>query len=49
MMGELGRINLAQDRDHQTPLVQTVIFRLYRVSINVFPDYKHLLQENYCT
>ena len=22
---------------------------LYRVSINSFPDYKHLLQENYCT
>ena len=21
---------------------------LYRVSINFFPDYKHLLQENYC-
>jgi len=20
----------------------------YRVSINSFPDYKHLLQENYC-
>jgi len=21
----------------------------YRVSIKSFPDYKHLLQENYCT
>jgi len=22
---------------------------MYRVSIKSFPDYKHLLQENYCT
>jgi len=24
-------------------------FLFYRVSIKSFPDYKHLLQENYCT
>jgi len=27
--------------------ISTVV--LYRVSIKSFPDYKHLLQENYCT
>ena len=31
MMGELGRINLAQDRDRQTPPVKTVIFSLYNM------------------
>ena len=25
------------------------LLKLYRVSIKYFPDYKHLLQENYCT
>jgi hypothetical protein len=28
-------------------MADTVHFRMYRVSINSFPDYKHLLQENY--
>ena len=25
----------------------TELLRIYRVSINSFPDYKHILQENY--
>jgi hypothetical protein len=29
MTGGLDRINLAQDRDHQLPVVKTVIFWLY--------------------
>ena len=32
---------------HSTKLHLSVI--IYRVSIKSFPDYKHLLQENYCT
>ena len=26
-----------------------ILEQIYRVSIKYFPDYKHLLQENYCT
>ena len=31
----------------QVFLLQSINLTLYRVSINYFPDYKHLLQENY--
>jgi len=30
-----------------TTLEENLYMYIYRVSINSFPDYKHLLQENY--
>ena len=39
--------------DIESLALRNVVFTsysgIYRVSINSFPDYKHLLQENYCT
>jgi len=32
-----------------TPDSRDIRYGIYRVSIKSFPDYKHLLQENYCT